>query len=92
MNNTIVDYIDEMLKNPQHLTGEEWEWVKTIDMTMAQYEDPAPTRRQAEVIIDIYKKYLKRAIVHVRKKLSDNKGRKIQFTCFVPESVNGVPN
>ncbi len=57
MENKVLDYLDEMLKAPGRLTGIELEWVRKIDHTMAQYDNPNPSGRQTEVIIDIYRRF-----------------------------------
>ena len=69
MSDMILDYMDEMLKNPERLTAVELDWVEKIDHTIAQYTNPAPTSRQAEVVMDIYIKFQRRGD---RKKEEEN--------------------
>ena len=49
--------MDEMLKSPDLLSENDWEWVKKIDSTVADCQHQNFTTRQYHVIMDIYEKF-----------------------------------
>ena len=86
MSSDTLDCVDEMLKNPDRLTESELEWVERIDRTMASYTDPSPTQRQAEVILDIYRRFLG------RHPPGPNQRGALALTAILPESISREVN